>query len=283
MYHRRSLTILLPVALACFALLFTYVASHAQDQPEVELHEGLVQPSRNVLLRAPVDGRVAKLDISEGHRVSEGDLLLEMDGQVQEAVVERAKLRAEDQSPVLFAELALNEANLRLTEIERAFAGEAANELEVLSARVARDQAKVRVDAAKESLAQAQVELILEQRRLREHKVYAPFDGVVVEVQSDIGASLTREEPIIELVNLDSLEAEVFLPDRLFGQLTLGQTYQLRAGHPVDSVLEAKLDRIIPLIDPGSRTFRVVLTIPNPESKLPSGFTVMMELPVESE
>ena len=245
--------------------------------------EGLVKPSRRVVLHAPVEERVEAIKVAEGQFVEAGALLVRMNEDVQAAVVERAELRAADETPVRFAELALEEAELRLKQVRRAFEGDAANELEVISARVARDQAEVRLESARQEREQARVELELERRRLDRYRITAPFDGVIVNIASDQGASLTREEPIIELAALHPLEAEVYLPARLFGRQEKGRRYKLSAGAPVNGTLEAVLDRVVPVIDPGSRSFKAVFVIDNAEGELPSGFTVRVEKISSSE
>ena len=244
--------------------------------PDAEGFDGLVKPARRVVLHAPGEERVADLAVREGDRVATGQMLVQMDDAVQQALVERAALQALDETPVKFAELGLEEAGLRLDQVTRAFEGEAANELEVISARVAKDQAQVRLDAAREELKRAQVELELEKRRLARYRIEAPFDAVVVDVVSDEGARLTREEPILELASLDPLEAEVHLPAEAYGRLAIGESYTLQASPPVDAALAATLDRVVPTIDPGSRTFKAVFVIENPAMRLPSGFSVLL-------
>lgn len=240
-------------------------------------YEGLVKPSRRVVLNAPVDERIASIEVSGGAVVERGELLVQMDQAVQSAMVERAELRASDPTPLRFAELGLDEAEVRLKQVQKAYEGDAANELELISARVARDQARVRVDAARRELERAEVELKLERRRLDRHRIEAPFDGVVVEVISEAGASLTRDEPILELVSLDPLEAEVYLPAERYGRYEVGDAYTLLAGAPIDAALPATLDRIVPVIDPGSRRFKAVFVIDNADAGLPSGFTVVLQ------
>jgi RND family efflux transporter MFP subunit len=245
-------------------------------QPGATVYEGLVKPSRQVVMKAPVEDRVASIPVRESQSVTAGQVLAQMDDRVQRTAYELARLRAADRSTVEFAELGLAEAELRLEQASAAHARDAANELEVQSARIARDQAQVRLKAARELLRQTQVEMDLEQRRLEQYTIEAPFDGIVTRIQTEAGASLTREEPILELVSLDPLEAEVYVPAERYGELEIGAAYSLLAGAPVDAPLSATLDRVVPVIDPGSRRFRAVFVIDNADDALPSGFPVAL-------
>ncbi|MFP4144181.1 MAG: efflux RND transporter periplasmic adaptor subunit [Phycisphaeraceae bacterium] len=242
----------------------------------VQRYEGLVKPSRQVVMQAPLTERVAEIPVEEAQPVEAGQVLAKMDDRVQQSVVELARLRAADDTSVRVAELALEDAQIRLQRLEAAYAGDAANELEVRSARIARDQAKVKLEAARRELEQAKQQLELEQRRLSQYVVEAPFDGHVSRIRTEAGASLTNEEPIFELVALSPLEAELYLPSAEYGRMTVGRTYPLQAGSPVSGTLQARLDRIVPVIDPGSRRFRAVFVIENANAKLPAGFNVFL-------
>ena len=97
------------------------------------------------------------------------------------------------------------------------------------------------------------------------------------------GALLTSQDPILVLVDHDTLEARVDLPAELYGELELGRTYTLIAEAPVNTELPGTLLGIEPVIDTASRTFRCVFEISNPEAKLPAGFTVFLAWPPKDE
>ena len=175
-------------------------------------YEGLVKPGRSVVMKAPVEERVSRIAVAEASVVSEGTILAVMDRRVQEAVVELASWRAANAESVTFAELDLREAELRLQQVKEAFEAEAANELELQTARIERDRAAAKLREAKRKQEQARLELELERRRLERHEVTAPFDAVVKRIRGEVGASLRQGEPILELVAVDPLEAEIYLP-----------------------------------------------------------------------
>lgn len=240
-------------------------------------YEGLVKPGRSVVMKAPVEERVSRIAVTEASVVSEGTILAVMDRRVQESVVELASWRAANAESVTFAELDLREAELRLQQAKEAFEAEAANELELQTARIERDRAAAKLREAKRKREQARLELELERRRLERHEITAPFDAVVKRIRGEVGASLRQGEPILELVAVDPLEAEIYLPAGLYGLMEVGQTYRLSAGDPVSEVLSAKLSRVSPVIDPGSRRFWAVFEIENDARRLPPGFSVVIE------
>ncbi|MEM9252562.1 MAG: efflux RND transporter periplasmic adaptor subunit [Planctomycetota bacterium] len=250
---------------------------------EAETFEGIVQPSRVVTLKAPEDERLGELPVRQAQVVAEGEVLAVMALEVQRRVVELASYLAEDQTRVEIAEFRLKDAELSYKRLQQMLERDAANEFEVLQAEVARDAAAAEVRAAKRQQEEASLRLGLEQERLDRHTVKAPFAGVVTELMTEAGASLTRDDPILELVALSPLEASFDLPDETFGRLAVGDEVALSAGSPVKASLSAVVDRIVPRIDPGSRTYRVVMRIDNADKQLPSGFVVELAMPTAEE
>ena len=244
-----------------------------------ERFRGLVTPNKQVVISAPLDGIVAEIPVEEGDEVEEGQLIVQMDDAIQRVAVLSAKLQAEAKAEIRRAQLALQESEILLEKIQDAFEGNAASEWEVRRTRLQRDQAEAALDAAKEQKTLAQENLKLEQERLARYRLTAPFDGRVIRTIAEEGATVAQTEEIVMVAQLDPLEGQLFLPVELYGQLTVGESYQLEAEDPVNQQLTGKLKTIDPIIDAASRTFRCVFTIENPESTLPAGFTVRLVWP----
>lgn len=240
---------------------------------------GFVLPSRQVVLVAPLEGILERVEVKEGDRVQNGQALLQMDDRLQQVVVESARLKAESRSELQRIEAARDEAQVNFDRVHEAYNAKAASESEFRRTKLQLSQAEAALNEAKDNLALAQSNLKLEERRLSQFKLLAPFSGHVVRVQVEAGAMVTRNDKLLILAHLDELEAHVHLPAELYGQLQLGKEYQLQAESPVDHSLTGKLKTIDPVIDTASQTFRCVFTIANEGVKLPAGFTVLLNWP----
>lgn len=248
------------------------------DTAQLEIR-GMALPALQVALNAPVDGIVDQILVTDGQVVQAGQLLAVMDAGVQKAVVAAARLRAEAKADLLGAELEFKDAQLALERIEQAANEQAAKDWEVRRAQLRRDSAQARIAAARETLAIAAAELDLEQQRLDRFSLKAPWTGYVQRVTADPGATLSRADPILRLVALDSLEAEIYLPANLHQLVSVGQQYTIHAGEPVSRSLKATLTFADKVIDPASNTFRCILRIDNSDMKLPAGFALMLPWP----
>lgn len=250
--------------------------SHPDNEPDLKRFEGIAYPSKQVVLNAPIDGKVSAILFEEGERVVKDDLLAQMDDAEQQVVVASARLQSESESEISRARFGLDEAQILLERATETFEKDAASEWEVRRAQLQKDQAAADLRIAMDRQELAKVNLELEETRLKRMRVLAPFDGEVIEHNAEAGASLTRDDPILAVAALDPLEAHINLPVSVFGKLEIGRTYQLEAGDPINAVLPGKLKHVYRIIDTASETVRCVFTIDNPDAELIAGFPVRM-------
>ena len=233
---------------------------------------GLVQPGRRVTIGAPMGTQVKTVKAEEGDRVKKGDLLAEYDYEMQKVVVALGKLDIKRE------DMRLGESEIQLEKMREALEADAVQEWEVRRKKLQRDGSQV-------ALKRAERNLDLEQARLDRYYVRAPFDGYIHRIKLDVGAALRQGDPIMSLVSLDPLEAELHLPIELYSRMETGQQYELRAEQAIVPRLEKPLigtvKMVDPLIDSASQTFRCVFEIPNPEHKLPAGFPVYLVGPIQ--
>jgi len=233
---------------------------------------GLVTPGRRVRLGAPMGTQVKAVKVDEGDRVESGDLLAEFDYEMQELAVELNKLKIKEER------MRLDESEIQLQKMTEGRETYAFRDWEIRKKELQRDAAKVALERAKQNQE-------LEEVKLDRYFVRAPFDGYVHQIEVDKGSSLRQGDPVLSLVSLDPLEAELHLPVELYSRISVGQRYRLRAEQAIVPELEdpliGRVKMVDPLIDSPSQTFRCVFEIPNPEHKLPAGFPVYLLGPVE--
>ena len=219
---------------------------------EDERFRGLVTPNKQVVLTAPVDGMITKILVEESSPIVKDQPLVTMDDVLQNLVVKTATLTQA-------------EAEIDLTNWKRAREKNSAADWEVRRAQLQFEQAVANRE--------------LEYERLVRYTLKAPFDGHLIRRSTTVGATVTRQDQIVSIAQLDPLEAQLFLPIELYGKLRVGRGYELNAEAPINKIILGKLKTVDPVIDAASRTFRCVFTIKNPESKLPAGFTVRLKWP----
>lgn len=234
-------------------------------------YQGLVLPEQQVTLGTPREGILKKLNVQEGDRVKAGEVLLVIDDREQAARVEIAKLKAELTAELKRAKLAVEESKINLEMVQRANAQDAASDWEVRRAKLQYEQQIATVESLKEQQLVSRAMLSYEQAGLGQFRLDAPFDGEIVEIMTEQGATLRREDKVLTLVSMTPLRAELRLPMSSFRKLEAGQKYTLVVGEPVKRRVQSTLQFIDPRIDPASRTFRCIFSIPNQNGSIPAG------------
>ena len=226
---------------------------HAVALPERVKLRGRTENKRTVEVRAETSGRVVERPMERGTRVAAGDLLCRI------AVEDRNARLAQAEAAVEQARIEY-EGSLRLQD--RGFNSETA---------IA--QAKARL-----ATAQAQREAaVLDVQRTA---VRAPFAAVVEDAPIEIGdyaqpgtvcASLVDLHPMLLVGSVSERDVSRFgVGANADGNLMTGQT----VSGPVSFVGQQA--------DPGTRTYRVEVTVPNPDYALRSGITTEIAIDVGS-
>ncbi len=203
---------------------------------------GRTEAMRKVEIRSETSGLVISDPIRRGASVNAGDPLCEVAPGVRKAALDEAQAR-------------LAEAEINLRAAEGLSEGGFAPETRVANARSARLSAQAAVDRAVEEMA-----------RLVMH---APFDGLLETDTAELGALLQPGALCATLIQLD--------PIKLVGFVTEAQVDLLETGAPAGARLASgrevmgTVSFIARSADPQTRTFRVDVTIPNPDGQIRDG------------
>ena len=216
---------------------------------------GTVNAAQGVQLTVEASGIIREIGFEANDIVAEGDVLLQLDDEVQRADLDAAR-----------TQLALERANL-------------AREEELQSRGVASDarleQIRAAFDAAEAQAARA--EAVIAQRRL-----VAPFDGTIGIPRVDRGGFVSPGDVVTTLQDLDTMRVDFSLPEQALPLLAIGQTVHVRVDGD-DRVFDGEIRGIDPRVDPGSRLVAVRARVDNPDQALTPGqfARVRVDLPEE--
>jgi len=166
---------------------------------------GTVMPSRDVILRPRISGRVVGLsdDFTPGWFVGAGDPLVSLDpSDYENELAQRESELAQAQ-----AELQLEMGRQEAARMEFELLGEALPVEE--RALVLR---KPQLAAARARVASARAAVKLAELRLGRTKVRAPFDAHVLTRDVNVGSQVSSSEPLARLVGRDTYWIELTVP-----------------------------------------------------------------------
>lgn len=246
--------------------------------PESDYFKGVARPHRLVELAAKTEGLIKELSVVEGQFVMKNQLLATIEDDVPKARLKMAEIEARQTGEVDRAELEWKIESERFNRLESIVSQNATSELELWEKAAVRDQKKAIWQEAIEKQALSKARLQLSIAEWNRHRIFAPFDGYVIEIHKKAGTQPKSDEKILTVADLTHLEVELHLPLRHFGQFKQGSELTLIAEQPVGKEIKATVSSVSPLVNATSGTFRCRLMIDNADQKLPAGFLVSAKL-----
>lgn len=193
---------------------------------------------------AKVGGEVIQIHAEEGDRVKAGQLLARLDGDRLRLEAERslANLRKLEQE---------YERNVELYERKLVSSG-------------AFEDIKFELDSLRAAHKLAKLELSYTEIR-------APIDGVISERFIKVGNTISPNDPVFRITDMDPLLAYLFVPEREFRKLAPGQVTDLGLDAIPGQRFRGSILRISPVVDPETGTFKVTIAVPDEEMRLKPG------------
>lgn len=235
---------------------------------------GQLQPKRRSHLQFEVSGQLIARHVEPGHKVTAGDVLLEVESGDYEDTVAEARAALQQERDALArdrqllalmeeqVELQRNEAE-RIQKLGRDSLASKSNydsvrqtllQLEAETARLRHN-----IDTASARLSQLEAAHSRAKRNLARTQLQAPFAATVDEVSVEVGDYVTSGQRAAKLVQLDELDLALDVPAPHIDSLSLDQRISL----VVDD--EEREGRIVALAadpDPRTHTYDVRIRLP---------------------
>jgi membrane fusion protein (multidrug efflux system) len=127
-------------------------------------------------------------------------------------------------------------------------------------------------DQIRYDLESAQASLDMAKLQLSYTNITAPISGVVAQRMIKAGNLVALNAPVFRVVNTSHLEGVLNVPERETGRLKAGLPVRMAVDAVSGKFFEGKVDRISPVVDAGSGTFRVVCAFDNAVELRPGMF-----------
>lgn len=251
-----SLSALLAVEYARAQEPVTLVTVESRQLEERLPLTGTLTAKRAALLSTSVSGLVTVLNVDLGDHLEQGQVLLELDGELNRLALEGARAAASE------AEASLADARRRLQEASTLAARQS-----IAATQVRGLESEVQV--ARAALAGARAEARRQSALLARHTLKAPFDGVISQKQTEVGEWVTPGTSVLELVSLENLRVDLAVPQEYFPRVSEDSRLEVRLGGDTGPAYPATISAIVPVNDPSARTFLVRARLEQPPSLTP--------------
>ena len=223
----------------------------------------------------PVIGVIQSI-VKRGDRVKKGQVLAVLRNDVDRAALSVAQSRATADAEEKAAIANYEFSRQRRTRAEELLRKEFISK-QALDQAVAEDEvAKQKLSQAREQRRVLEHEASLARHRLEERSIRSPIDGIIVERYLTAGERV-EEKPLLRVVKIDPLRIEAILPSALYGNIPTGSTARIQPELPNAAAVTATVTLVDKVMDAASGTFRVRLTLPNPDGAIPAGMRCKAE------
>jgi RND family efflux transporter MFP subunit len=276
---------------------------------------GTVKPLRRSVVGAAVDGRVDEFGVNDGEFIEVGEPLARLKTETFEIQLAAAKaelkLRTTERDEIKKLrpdEISEAQARMEGAKVLRDFTQRQLQRMQALSDRgsVTLEQfqeslstadraaqgyleakAAYSVVSGSERVAKAEARVTAQEEEIRrlndiikKHTIVAPFSGYVVAEHVELGQWVTSGDPVVEMVDIATIEVEVMVPQEYIAKIKPGDT----AGITIDGLdgppRAGTVQRIVPSADLRARTFPVKVHLANSEHALKAGMLANVTLPV---
>ena len=218
-------------------LITAFITETQSFEHQIEIQAN-IKTRQNVLIYPEFAGRLITLKVIEGQNVKKGNLL---------ALIDDAGIT--DQLDQMI--LQLNLAKTTFERTQRLWDQKIGSEMMYL-------EAKTRYKAAQKQVSQIK-------QQLAKTKIYAPFNGVIDEIQARLGSNLIPGiTPVLRIVNLNTMFAESDVPENYLSNITKGSKAKVSIP-ALNQIQNTEIHQTGNFITPSNRTFRVEARLENPE------------------
>jgi membrane fusion protein (multidrug efflux system) len=212
---------------------------------------GTLKARESVSITANVTETVSAIHFDDGQRVKKRDILVEMTGTEEHALIEEGKAW--------------------VAEAERQYD-------RVKSLAGQRSAAESLLDERRRDLETARAALAAIESRLADRLIKAPFDGVLGLRNISVGALVEPSDLITTLDDTSTMKLDFTVPSVFLPDLKTGLAVTARAREYGELAFRGTVSGVDSRIDPVTRSIQVRALIPNPDGRLKPGLLMQVEL-----
>ncbi len=223
---------------------------------------GYVVAQRRAAVASKATGRLVLLNVREGSQVKKGDVLARLDSSDVQAAMAQA------QAGIRQAEAGVAQANVELTNAESELRRSQGLKAQGFLSPQALDTATNRVNAAKASVKAAQSAVAVAQSQLKVQQVNqdfteirAPFDGVVLVKNANVGDIITpfssaagSQGAVVTMADMSTLEVEADVSESNLAKAKTGQPVEIILDALPDTRFRGNIVGIVPTVDRAKAT-----------------------------
>ena len=276
---------------------------------------GRLEASQAVDVVSKATGRVKQVMVKVGDFVKAGQPIIALDGEEMQIEMQRAEasllsskarytsaIEGTDEETLAQSENTLKDlenkyeaAKLELERSEALYREGAISSAEIEQVRMALSTAQINLenqkqrlnlekkgpsqaelDAANAELKQAEADYALAKLNMQNMTILAPIDGIVGSVAADVGANVSNNGVVGQIVNMETMMVLAKVSEGQVGQFEVGQPVQVTISS-ADLTVEGAITSVSPVAD-STKAYPIEIEIPNQDMKAKAGMVASIEV-----
>lgn len=196
---------------------------------------GSVETDMNVHVSPETSGNIVKIFVTEGERVSEGQVMARLNTNAIQRNIDEIKVNLDLANTTFERQKTLWDQNI-------------GSEMEYLQAKSQKEALEQRLEAL-----QAQLDMAI---------IKSPINGTVDDIMQNTGELAGPQIPFAKVVNISKLYVNADLAEKYLKDIEVGDSVLIDFS-TIDYQVKAPITWISNIIDPNTRTFRIRIDIKN--------------------
>lgn len=216
---------------------------------------GSVYAFADVNIQSESPGKIVEIKANLGDYVNKGTILAKLDDEIKSANLQSAEAN-------------FQKAKKDYQRYEQLFKEKSINESQL-------DQAKFLLETA-------EAQYRIAKKQLEDTKILAPFNGLIAMRNAEIGAVVSANTILFNLVDISTLRIRIQIPENDVLKIKEKDKVQIISDLKPDVMLEGKILSIGAKAD-ASRTFPVEIIVKNEQNFLRAGMFVRVKIPLKTK
>lgn len=237
---------------------------------------GYVIAQRKASVASKATGRLEWLGVLEGSKVRAGEVIARLESRDTQA------LRDQAAANVQVAQANLGQGRAELSEAELGFKRSEDLVSKKFISESAHDSAQARLTKARAALAGYEAAVSVARANLRVAEVAldqafirAPFDGVVISRNANVGDTITpfsqavdTKGAVVTIADMTSLEVEADVAEASLSSIRVGQPVDIQLDAIPSQPMEGVVNRVVPTMDRAKGTILVKIRFLRPDPRV---------------
>lgn len=248
------------------------------DLPHTISTSGEIIASAEVAVAPKVSGRVTAVNVKVGDRVSQGQVLFELDAaEAHNAVTLSEAGVGVARAGLSKAAQGVTDAQLNYDRVKALYEAQVESKAQFEQAESGLNNARIGMQLAQEQLLQAEASLQNALENCNNFTVASPLTGVIASVALDNGELASPQATAVTVVQLDTVKVKVQLSENVVVSIKPGTEVPVII-KSLNKTVTGTVVSIAPKADPTTRAFPVEIQLNNEQGDIKAGMVADLHL-----